>query len=61
MAYADTQLSSLTGLPCYEEHKIFGDKSGALIGIEDGYIVAVGLGKVDSKWRFQRASEPIGL
>jgi hypothetical protein len=41
------QLSNLTGLPYYEEHKIFGDKSGALIGIRDGYIVAVGLGKVE--------------
>jgi len=39
------QLSSLTGLPYYEEHKVFGDKSGALIGVLDGYMVAVGLGK----------------
>lgn len=39
------QLSNLTGLPYYEEHRIFGDKSGALIGITDGYIVALGLGK----------------
>jgi hypothetical protein len=41
------QLSNLTGLSYYEEHKIFGDKSGALIGASDGYIVALGLGKVD--------------
>jgi len=41
------QLSNLTGLPYYEEHKIFGDKSGALIGIRDGYIVAAGLGKAE--------------
>jgi len=41
------QLSKLTGLPHYEEHRIFGDKSGALIGISDGYIVALGLGKAD--------------
>ena len=41
------QLSNFTGLPYYEEHKIFGDKSGALFGIRDGYIVAVGLGKVE--------------
>lgn len=41
------QLSTLTKLPYYEEHKIFGDKSGALIGVIDGYAVALGLGKVD--------------
>ena len=41
------QLSNLTGLPYYEEHRVFGNKSGALIGIRDGYIVALGLGKAD--------------
>ena len=41
------ELSKLTGLPYYKEHKLFGDKSGALIGISDGYIVALGLGKAD--------------
>jgi hypothetical protein len=41
------QLSNLTGLPYYQQHRIFGDKSGALIGITDGYIVALGLGKGD--------------
>ena len=41
------QLSNLTGLPHFEEHRIFRDKSGALIGSRDGYIVAVGLGKAD--------------
>lgn len=41
------QLSQLTGLPYYEGHRIFGDKSGALIGISDGYPVALGLGKAD--------------
>ncbi len=41
------QLSKLTGVPYYEEHRIFGDKSSALIGISDGYIVALGLGKAD--------------
>jgi len=41
------QLSKLTGLPYYAEHTIFGDKSGALIGITDGYIVVLGLGKGD--------------
>jgi hypothetical protein len=41
------QLSNLTGLPYYEEHRVFGDKSGALIGIRDGYIVALGLGKAE--------------
>lgn len=39
------QLSKLTDLPYYQEHKVFGDKSGALIGVSDGYIVALGLGK----------------
>jgi hypothetical protein len=41
------QLSKLTNLPYYQEHKVFGDKSGALIGNPDGYIVALGLGKVE--------------
>jgi len=41
------QLSNLTGLPYYEEHRIFGDKNGALIGTRDGYIVALGLGKAE--------------
>ena len=41
------QLSKLTGLPYYPEHRVFGDKSGALIGIADGYIVALGLGKAE--------------
>ena len=43
------QVSKLTGLPYYEEHRIFGDKSGAVIGITDGYIVALGLGKADDR------------
>ena len=41
------RLSNLTGLPYYEEHRPFGDKNGALIGIHDGYIVALGPGKAD--------------
>ena len=41
------QLSKLTSLPYYQEHRVFGDKSGALIGNPDGYIVALGLGKVE--------------
>ena len=41
------QLSKLIGLPHYEEHKVFGDNSGALIGLSDGYIVALGFGKAD--------------
>src|SRR2546427_12303681 len=41
------ELSKLSGLPYHEEHRVFGDKSGALIGISDGYIVALGLGKAD--------------
>lgn len=44
-----SQLSNLTGLPYYEEHRVFGDKSGALIGISDGYVVALGLGKADGR------------
>src|SRR5436309_1092443 len=59
------QVSKLTGLPYYEEHRIFGDKSGALIGISDGYIVALGLGKVDSRHaavklllRYAKAQDP---
>jgi hypothetical protein len=41
------ELSNSTGLPYYEQHKLFGEKSGALIGVLDGYIVAVGLGKAE--------------
>ena len=41
------KLSELTHLPYYPQHKVFGNKSGALIGVRDGYIVAVGLGKTD--------------
>jgi hypothetical protein len=41
------QLSKLTALPYYEEHSIFGDKGGTVIGISDGYIVALGFGKAD--------------
>lgn len=42
-----SQLSKLTGLSYYQAHRAFGDKSGALIGTPDGYIVAVGLGKAE--------------
>src|SRR5215471_6072169 len=42
-----SQLAKLTGLPYYQQHRIFGDKSGALIGATDGYLVALGLGKAD--------------
>ena len=59
------QLSALTVLPYYEQHKIFGDKSGALIGTRDGYIVAVGLGRADGNYaavkmllRFSKAPDP---
>jgi len=41
------QLAKLTGLPYYQQHRVFGDKSGALIGETDGYIVALGLGKAE--------------
>jgi hypothetical protein len=41
------KVSQLTGLPYYEQHRVFGDKSGALIGISDGYIVTIGFGKAD--------------
>lgn len=60
-----TQVSKLTGLPYYEDHRIFGDKSGALIGISDGYIVAVGLGKdnaghaaIKMLLRYAKAQDP---
>jgi hypothetical protein len=59
-----SQLSKLTGLPYYQEHRIFGDKSGALIGISDGYIAAVGLGKegrqaaIKIMLRFAKAQDP---
>jgi len=59
------QLSTLTGLPYYQQHRIFGDKSGALIGITDGYIVALGLGKekgghaaVKAWLRYSKAQDP---
>src|SRR5215475_5387468 len=41
------QVSKLSGLPYYQDHRIFGDKSGALIGTSDGYLVALGVGKAD--------------
>jgi len=44
-----SQLAKLTGLPYYQQHPVFGDKSGALIGATDGYLVALGLGKVDGR------------
>src|SRR5260370_12182142 len=37
------QLSQLTGLPYYEEHRIFVDKTGALIGLSEGNITALRL------------------
>jgi len=43
-----TQVSQLSGLPYYEHHKVFEDKAGALIGVRDGYLVAVGLGTAGS-------------
>lgn len=58
------QLSQLTGLPYYEEHKVFGDKSGALIGVSDGYAVALGLGKdgrnsaVKTLLRYAKTEDP---
>lgn len=39
------QLSQLTQLPYYANHKVFGDGSGAVIGPREGYLVALGLGK----------------
>src|SRR5262245_37883023 len=44
-----TQLSQLTGLPYYQQHKVFEDKAGALIGERDGYLVALGLGTAGGK------------
>lgn len=62
------EVSKLTGLPYYEQHRIFGDKSGALIGISDGYIVAIGLGKVDGRnaavkmlLRYAKAPNPLQI
>jgi hypothetical protein len=40
------ELSGLLKIPRYD-HKIFGHKSGALVGVRDGYLLAVGLGKSD--------------
>jgi hypothetical protein len=42
------QVSQQTGLPYYEQHRIFGDKSGAVIGVIDRYVLAIGLGKIDN-------------
>ena len=39
------QLSQLTQLPCFANHRVFGDKSGTLIGTREGYLVVFGLGK----------------
>lgn len=39
------QLSTLIGVPYYPEHQVFGDKNGALLGVQEGYIVGVGIGK----------------
>ena len=58
------QLSSLTRLPYYEEHRIFGDKSGSLVGVRDGFIVALGVGKaqghaaVKLSLRYAKAPDP---
>ncbi len=40
-----TQLSQLTQVPYYPNHALFEDKAGSLIGVRDGYLVALGLGK----------------
>ena len=58
------QLSSLTRLPYYEEHRIFGDKSGSLVGVRDGFIVALGVGKAEGhaavklSLRYAKAPDP---
>lgn len=39
------QLSQLTQLPYFANHKVFGDTSGTLIGTREGYLVVFGLGK----------------
>jgi len=41
-------LSQLTGLDYYEQHRVFGHKSGALIGSLDGYLACIGLGRSDN-------------
>ena len=43
------KVSALTHLQYFSQHKIFGDKAGSLIGVRDGYIVAIGLGKTDDR------------
>jgi len=40
------EISKLLKIPRYD-HKIFGHKSGALVGVRDGYLLALGLGKSD--------------
>ena len=42
------KVSELTRIPYYPQHKVFGNKSGALVGLRDGYIIAIGLGKADN-------------
>jgi hypothetical protein len=42
-----SQLSQLIQLPYYQR-AIFEDKAGTLIGVKDGYLVVVGLGKIDN-------------
>lgn len=42
------ELSGRLRIPRYD-HPIFGHKSGALIGVRDGYLIAVGLGKADDR------------
>ena len=43
-----TQLSQLTQIPYYPNHQLFDDKAGALIGVRDGYLVSLGLGKTQN-------------
>lgn len=42
------ELSGLLKIPRYD-HKLFGHKSGALVGVRDGYPLALGLGKSDNR------------
>ena len=42
------ELSGLLKIPRYD-HKIFGHKTGALVGMRNGYLLALGLGKSDDR------------
>jgi len=53
------ELSGMLRIPRYDR-KIFGDKSGALVGVRDGYLLALGLGRSD-RWAAVRTIMRLGL